>query len=336
MIFSTIIDNLRQERLRRGLTVEQAARMAGWKSPAILYELESKEGNPTVATIERYASALGLEGMNLMLTTPNAPRVLTLYNYAGGAGKSSSTRDLGYAMSQKGFKVLLIDCDPQHSLTSWLGHRGAPLSSTLYDALLHPDPDTAPIPDPLEAYGMHLYPSHDDLTHLENELLKHGPADVLALKKIIPYVGRGYDFVLIDSPPTLGFFTHMAVAAADRLVVPVTVDAKGLEGVAKVNEHVSTRFRRNNTKIRVAMYLLNQYDPRTSEAKSYLEVITDFLSPIAAVSSPIHALPKPYQQAVTVCQPIALMNSGKAATQQIEAATDLLLKSLEIQVTAHA
>ncbi|MDO4264596.1 MAG: AAA family ATPase, partial [Deinococcus sp.] len=158
-------------------------------------------------------------------------RTYTFFNHAGGVGKTSATRDFGYELSQRGHRVLLVDFDPQGNLTSFLGADKWNLSSrsTLLNALLEDDPEgvTDQLPELLEVHGMGLYPATIDLALAESQLL----AKVGRERRLHNVLGRlpaAYDYVLIDSPPSLGTLTVNALVAADALIAPVATRFKAV------------------------------------------------------------------------------------------------------------
>src|SRR5919202_1550942 len=128
MDLEAIMELLSQERMRRGLSLEEVAWQAGWANESIPRRLERSGSNPTLRSVERYAQAIGAELSISIVGT----RVISFFNHAGGVGKSSAARDLGYVLSSLGFKVLLIDADPQANPSGtpahWSDHGRNPAS----------------------------------------------------------------------------------------------------------------------------------------------------------------------------------------------------------------
>src|SRR5215204_1111399 len=147
-------------------------------------------------------TVVDLEAVMKLLREERVRRVISFFNHAGGVGKSSAARDLGYVLASLGFKVLLIDADPQANLTAWLGVREeVALKQTLYTAVMD-EPNSLSLPEPLEAHGLHLVPSALELARMEPQLI----GVIMGVTRLRTAIRRlsGYDFVLIDPPPSLG------------------------------------------------------------------------------------------------------------------------------------
>ncbi|KQR18867.1 ParA family protein [Deinococcus sp. Leaf326] len=198
----------------------------------------------------------------------------TVFNHAGGAGKTSLTRDVGYQLSQAGHHVLLIDLDPQANLTSWLGVRKVDLAQTVFDVAV----EGSSLPTPVEVHGMHLIPSKVDLARAEARIMGL-PGAHSSLHVALQEVTDRYDVVLIDSPPSLGQLAILGAAAADSLIVPIPTRAKGLDAMPGLQE-ATTLYRRVRPHLRVALYVPTMYDARRSHDREVLEDLRSHLSPL--------------------------------------------------------
>jgi len=155
--------------------------------------------------------------------------VLTLFTHAGGAGKTSLARDLGYEMASRGKRVLLVDVDPQANLSAWLGVVDAPVEETLLGLLegkgrLRPR-EVLP--------GVSLIPAHVELARAELVLIRE-PYKMFALRKTLEAFRQEYDLILVDSLPSLGSLAGVAGMAGDGLLVPVEASPKGLQALPTV------------------------------------------------------------------------------------------------------
>ncbi|MFN4074018.1 MAG: AAA family ATPase [Thermus sp.] len=241
----------------------------------------------------------------------------TLFTHAGGAGKTSLARDLGYELALRGFKVLLVDVDPQANLTSWLGVRDVDQGETLLSLL-----DTGHLPEPryLEKLDLYLIPSSLDLARMEVRLAQR-PLSTLLLRSALKR-RREYDFVLIDSLPSLGHLAAMAALAGHGLLVPVETGLKGLEALVGVME-VAKEYRQALGQVEtdlpdpfIRLFIPTKFDPRTSGDQKVLDRIMA-LREIAPVASPLAYRPGPHRRATEAGMPIHF-GRDKQAREEIE------------------
>jgi chromosome partitioning protein len=255
-------------------------------------------------------------------------RILVFFNHAGGVGKSSSVRDIAYVLSQLGYRVLVIDTDPQANLTEWLGVREIPkLEETIFPAIIANGRDykALELPTPTSVHGMGLIPSQIDLARLDT-LMVAEVNSLLRLRSALKKLNN-YDFVLIDPPPSLGQISALSVIAADDVIVPLPTNSKGLQGLRTVVEMVN-RYSEANPRLKIGMFLPTQYDSRTNHDKDALAKIQEELLNLAPVSSPLRQRPAVYKDAQLSGKPIPLFLPNDTATQEIQTVTDELLAAL--------
>lgn len=257
---------------------------------------------------------------------------ITFFNHAGGVGKSSSVRDIGFSLSQRGFKVLLIDADPQANLSEWLGVREeVQLEQTIFPAVIKDFGDgELCLPAPIRLHGLDLIPGQLDLARLD--ILLVGEFNGLVRLKNAIRKLEGYDFVLIDPPPSLGQLSSLCVIAADHVVVPLPTNSKGLRGIGTVVAMVE-RYRELNPKLDITMFLLTQFDPRTRHDQESLATIQNQLKDHAAVSSPLHNRPAVYKDAQIAAAPIPVFKPSDTASKEIMIAANQLLEALGVEVS---
>ena len=155
--------------------------------------------------------------------------VLTLFTHAGGSGKTSIARDLGYELASRGKRVLLVDVDPQANLSAWLGIMDPPIEDTLLGLLEH-----GRTLKPKEVLpGLSVIPSHVELARAELMLVRE-PYKMFALRKHLDTFREEYDLILVDSLPSLGSLAGIAGVAGDGLLVPVEASSKGLQALPTV------------------------------------------------------------------------------------------------------
>lgn len=202
-------------------------------------------------------------------------RIVAIANQKGGVGKTTTTVNLGSALAERGSRVLLIDLDPQSSLTLSFGVEVFKLEQSVYDALLESSPDVNldAITRETSVPGLFLAPSSIDLAKAEPELLGEMSREYF-LKNAIAGMKQDYDYVLIDCPPSLGILTTNALAAAHEVLVPVQADYLAFRGAdLLIRTTVEKVRRRLNRKLQLCGVLVTMFNSRTTHAKEVLEEI---------------------------------------------------------------
>lgn len=193
-------------------------------------------------------------------------RVIAVSNQKGGVGKTTTAINLGASLALADRRVLAVDVDPQANLTSGLGLRDSARDRTVYESLTAPDPEEAPLPILETAVaGLSLVPASRSLTGAELELVAL-PGRESRLRRLLAPVRGRYDYVLIDTPPSLGLLTLNALVAADAVLIPLHAEYFALEGLADL---VSTLRRVRDTfnpDLDIAGVLLTMHDERTNLA----------------------------------------------------------------------
>jgi len=185
------------------------------------------------------------------------PRVYAFANQKGGVGKTTTAINLAACLAEAGERALVVDLDPQANATSGLGMRANGTSS--YDLL-----DGAPLEDlvkPTAFANLFLVPSKPELAGAAVELSRRDDGDRY-LAQALEHAD-GYDFVLLDCPPSLGPLTVNALAAADRVIVPVQAEYYALEGLAQLVQSINLIKTRLNPRLEIAGVLLTMADGRT-------------------------------------------------------------------------
>lgn len=205
-------------------------------------------------------------------------QVIALVNQKGGTGKTQSTENLGVGLASEGKKVLLVDMDPQGSLTISLGHPKADeLPVTVADIMakvLREEPITPGEGILHHPEGVDLMPANISLSGMEVSLVNVMSREQV-LKEYIDSVKGNYDYVLIDCMPSLGMLTVNALAAADRLVIPVQAQYLSAKGLEQLLQTVNKVRRQINPKLKIDGILLTMVDGRTNYAKDISNLIRD-------------------------------------------------------------
>ena len=209
-------------------------------------------------------------------------KIIALFNQSGGVGKTSLTMNLGYQLAQRDRKVLLVDMDPQSSLTSFLGLDIYQLDKTIYQSITQYES----LPIHHNIHGMDLVPSNIQLSAAEMELVLAEFREV-RLKDAIATVQEQYDFILIDCPPSRAILSYISLIAATHVLVPIQTHYKSLVGCNLLLETVARVRQRANRNLKVAGFIPTMHEGQTLQAKTSLSTIQTQLSSIATVYPPI-------------------------------------------------
>ena len=204
--------------------------------------------------------------------------VMAVVNQKGGTGKTTTCENLGIGLAREGKRVLLIDTDPQGSLTIALGHsRPDDLPVTLTDlmAKVMQDQPLSPKEGILQhEEGVELVPANITLSGLEVSLVNAMSRETV-LKQYLETVKDSYDFILLDCMPSLGMLTVNALAASDQVLIPVQANYLSAKGLEQLLQTVNKVKRQINPKLRIEGILLTMMDYRTNFAKEISALIRD-------------------------------------------------------------
>ena len=189
-------------------------------------------------------------------------QVIAVSNQKGGVGKTTSTLNLGVALTELGRKVLMIDLDPQASLTISIGLEPENLEKTIYNALVEEEDIKKLI---LFDELLYFVPSTIDLSAAEMELVSEVGRE-FKLRDTLEPVKDDFDYILIDCPPSLGLLTINALVACDFVIVPMTPEYLALRGF-NLLEKTMTKVKKLNKKLTLMGILITLYDNRTTHHK---------------------------------------------------------------------
>jgi chromosome partitioning protein len=197
-------------------------------------------------------------------TKPDArelPRIIAIANQKGGVGKTTTTVNLGAALAEMGYRVLVIDLDPQGNATTGLGVEARNFEFSMYDVIMRDQPLEDCI-EPTSVKNLFVAPATIDLAGIEIELVPAFSRE-LKLKRAIDTVVDDFDFVLIDCPPSLGLITVNGLAAADEVLVPIQCEYYALEGLSQLLRNVKLVSSNLNETLEVSTIVLTMFDSRT-------------------------------------------------------------------------
>ena len=197
-------------------------------------------------------------------------RVISMCNQKGGVGKTTTTINLGAALAEYGRKVLLVDFDPQGSLSVGLGMNPHVMDLTIYNLLMQRDVAIEDVIVPTNVEGMDLLPSNIDLSAAEVQLVNE-VAREQTLHRVLQPVMDEYDVILIDCQPSLGLLTVNALTASDGVIVPLECEYFALRGVALLKTTIDKVTERLNPKLTIDGVLGTMFDGRTLHGREVME-----------------------------------------------------------------
>ena len=204
------------------------------------------------------------------LTTHGNARVISMCNQKGGVGKTTTTINLGASLAEYGRKVLLVDFDPQGSLSVGLGLNPHEMDLTVYNLLMQRDVDFHEVVVPSGIPGMDLLPSNIDLSAAEVQLV-HEVAREQTLQRVLAPALAEYDVILIDCQPSLGLLTVNALTASHGVIVPLECEYFALRGVALLKTTIDKVRERLNPGLEIDGVLGTMYDGRTLHSREVMD-----------------------------------------------------------------
>ena len=196
-------------------------------------------------------------------------KVISIINHKGGVGKTTTTANLGGALTQKGYRVLLVDLDGQANLTMSLG-----LSSDLNENIYSSMKSGKSFPVYKNKEGLEIVPSCLDLSAIETELMNE-PVRELILKSLLENIRDRYDYILIDCPPSLSLLSLNALTASDGIIIPVQAQYLAMRGMDKLVNIINKVKSRINPSLSIYGILITMYDGRTNLNKSISEIVEE-------------------------------------------------------------
>ena len=204
------------------------------------------------------------------LTEHGNARVISMCNQKGGVGKTTTTINLGASLAEFGRKVLLVDFDPQGSLSVGLGLNPHEMELTVYNLLMQRDVQIHDVVVPTGVPGMDLLPSNIDLSAAEVQLV-HEVGREMTLQRVLQPVLDEYDVILIDCQPSLGLLTVNALTASHGVLVPLECEYFALRGVALLKTTIDKVRERLNPGLQIDGVLGTMFDGRTLHSREVME-----------------------------------------------------------------
>ncbi|MGI8922602.1 MAG: ParA family protein [Fimbriimonadales bacterium] len=206
--------------------------------------------------------------------------IWAVVNQKGGVGKTTTAVNLAALLAQRGRKTLIVDADPQGNATTGVGIEKPVLKATLFEVLTE-DVCAANAIVETNTPNLHCLPSTLDLAGAEPVLLSRVGRETL-LKDALAEVQDRYDWILIDSPPSLGILTINALAASEGVLVPLQCEFYALEGLSQLVKTLQLVQKRIRPDLKIAKVLLTMYDGRNRLSLQVEEEVRDYFGDLVA------------------------------------------------------
>jgi chromosome partitioning protein len=205
------------------------------------------------------------------------PRIVAIANQKGGVGKTTTAVNLSAALAELGYRVLVIDLDPQGNATTGLGINARNLEASIYDVLMHDLPLEECI-EPTTLRNLFVGPATIDLAGAEIELVPAFSRE-LKLRRALAALGDDFDFTVIDCPPSLGLLTVNGLAAATEVLVPIQCEYYALEGLSQLLRNVNLVQGHLNPTLLISAVVLTMFDARTKLSEQVMFEVRDHFGP---------------------------------------------------------
>jgi chromosome partitioning protein len=201
---------------------------------------------------------------------PSVARVIAFANQKGGVAKTTTTLNLGVALSEQGKRVMAVDLDPQGNLTMSQGWNPDEIERSMFDVLVH----KLPITEILRNSEIDVAVSSIDLAGAELALASMIGRERALEKALAPVLGD-YDYILIDTPPSLGLLTINALVASNGVIVPVQCEYLSLRGLVQLENTLSMIRENLNPNVEIQGILPTMYDKRLLHSKEAVEILKE-------------------------------------------------------------
>jgi len=201
-------------------------------------------------------------------------KIFSFCNQKGGVGKTTTAINMAAGISEKGFKVLMIDLDPQGNATSGLGIDKSNCKKTIYEVIV----DDIPLNEVVVETGfknISIVPATTSLSGAEVELVSQYGREFILRNKMDSIIGK-HDYVFIDCPPSLGLLTINALVASDAIIVPLQCEYYALEGLGQLLNTYNLVKERLNQKLEICGVVLNLADFRTNLTNQVIEEVKNY------------------------------------------------------------
>lgn len=229
-----------------------------------------EHGIPPLPPQTGYSEGMGTSDP-AVTASPRTTRVIAVALQKGGVGKTTTTINLGACLAEQGYRVLILDMDPQGNASSGLNFNIRTTEKNIYDVLI----DDVPLEDVVESTevrNLFMVTANQRLAGAEVELVPMLGRET-RLKAAVAPIKEQFDYILIDCQPSLGLLTVNALVAADEVFVPLKTDYFSLEGMIQLEESVSAIAKFANPTLEITRIILTMHDPRTNLANQVVQEV---------------------------------------------------------------
>ncbi len=201
-------------------------------------------------------------------------KIITFSNQKGGVGKTTTCVNMSAYLASKGYKVLIVDLDPQGNATSGLGFAKNEVKHSVYNVMIDDTPLAVAV---LKACvdGLDILPSNIDLVGAEVELVYVKEREHV-LKKVLDKARDAYDFIMIDCPPSLGLLTINALSSADTVIIPIQSEYYAMEGLSQLMNTIKLVVKHLNPNLKIEGVVLTMRDNRAIISRQIADEIKKF------------------------------------------------------------
>jgi chromosome partitioning protein len=266
---------------------------------------------------------------------PPVPRTVAFLNKKGGVGKTSTVHHLAGTLAKKGLRLLLVDADPQASLTQGLlspeaaedlDPRGTIAGIFDESGLVAPGDLVRPTPYP----NIALMPGHEAAERHNDPSPWEAGMRQFALRDALAEAGAGYDLVLIDCPPHIQLWAWSALVAADGVVVPVQPEDYGAQGLKAIRRTIARVQAEANARLALVGYLVSMFNKALSVHVTYESYLRELHG--ADVFAAVIPLAKDFKEAVTFRKPVVEHKPRSAAAKATAALAEEFLARLDARI----
>jgi chromosome partitioning protein len=259
--------------------------------------------------------------------------VVAIANQKGGVGKTTTAVNLAASLAAAEHRVLLVDGDPQGNATSGLGLQRSDLHGTLYEVLIGQRPASEAIHRSVHFSTLDVLPATTDLAGAEIELVGVESRE-MQFREAVRTVRSGYDFVLVDCPPSLGLLTVNILAGSDAVLIPLQCEYFALEGLSQLLQTVSLTQVGLNESLKVIGVLLTMYDSRLNLSRQVAQEAREFFG--ALVFDAVIPRNIRLAEAPSFGKPILLYDIGSAGAVSYMATAKELTSRMQTNVVENA